>query len=58
MAGSPEDTDFEETIISDTDDSIFDQDAVSSKRVAPLLLRDASDSSETIIQFQYQFEER
>lgn len=59
MAGSPEDTDFEETVISDTDDSIFiDQDSTQSKRMTPLIPRDSSDSSESIIKLQCQFQER
>lgn len=58
MAGSPEDTDFEEHIISDSEDAIFDTEATASKRLTPLLPRDSSDSSESIIKLQYQFEER
>ena len=58
MAGSPEDTEFDEQIISDNDEAIFDPEATQSKRLTPLLPRDSSDCSESIIKLQYQFEER
>lgn len=58
-AGSPADTDLDEQIISDDDDdAIFDPEANQSKRLLPLLSRDSSDTSEALIQFQFQFEER